>query len=117
MLTNIYFNDGQPGDANNDPFQVPPFPQGVGLSYDASQEFHNYAFEWSPGEIKWYRDGQLVKQATVEGVSPGQIPDLDMQIMMNLWVSNAPSFAGEVDDSNFPVRSEYDWVKLYRPAN
>jgi len=117
MLTNIYFNDGQPGDANNDPFQVPPFPQGVGLSYDASQEFHNYAFEWSPGEIKWYRDGQLVKQATVEGVSPGQIPDLDMQIMMNLWVSNAPSFAGDVDDSNFPVRSEYDWVKLYRPAN
>jgi len=117
MLTNIYFNDGQPGDANNDPFQVPPFPQGVGLSYDASQEFHNYAFEWSPGEIKWYRDGQLVKQATVEGVSPGQIPDLDMQIMTNLWVSNAPSFAGEVDDSNFPVRSEYDWVKLYRPAN
>lgn len=117
MLTNIYFNDGQPGDANNDPFQVPPFPEPIGLSYDASQEFHNYAFEWSPGEIKWYRDGQLVKQATVEGVSPDQIPDLDMQIMMNLWVSNAPSFAGEVDDSNFPVRSEYDWVKLYRPAN
>ena len=117
MLTNIYFNDGQPGDANNDPFQVPPFPQGVGLSYDASQEFHNYAFEWSPGEIKWYRDGQLVKQATVEGVSPDQIPDLDMQIMMNLWVSNAPSFAGEIDDSNFPVQSEYDWVKLYRPTN
>jgi len=117
MLTNIYFNEGPAGEPNNDAFQVPPFPESVGLSYDASEEFHNYAFEWTPGEIKWYRDGQLVKQATVSGASPAQIPDLPMQIMMNLWVSNAPSFAGEVDDSNFPVRSEYDWVRFYRPAN
>ncbi|PEN12768.1 hypothetical protein CRI94_12160 [Longibacter salinarum] len=117
MLTNIYYNDGPEGAANNDAYQVPPFPEGVGLSYDASQEFHNYAFEWTPGEIKWYRDGQLVKQATVEGASSSEIPNLDMQIMMNLWVSNSPSFAGEIDDSNFPVRAEYDWVRFYRPAN
>jgi len=115
MLTNIYFNEGPAGEANNDPFQVPPFPEGVGHSYDASEEFHNYAFEWLPGEIKWYRDGQLVKQATVSGADPAQIPDIEMQIMMNLWVSSAPSFAGEVDDSNFPVRSEYDWVRFYEP--
>jgi beta-glucanase (GH16 family)/PKD repeat protein len=115
-LTNIYFNDGDPGDANNDAYQVPPFPRGIGQPYDASQEFHTYAFEWLPGEIKWYRDGQLVKQATVDGASPSEIPDLDMQIMMNLWVSDSPSFAGEVDDSNFPVRSEYDWVRFYRPV-
>ncbi len=117
MLTNIYYNPGPEGAANNDAFQVPPFPEPVGLSYDASEEFHNYAFEWLPGEIKWYRDGQLVKQATVEGANPDQIPNLEMQIMMNLWVSDAPSFAGEVDDSNFPVRSEYDWVRFYQPVN
>lgn len=116
MLTNIYFNEGPEGEPNNDAYQVPPFPEGVGLSYDASEEFHNYAFEWLPGEIKWYRDGQLVKQATVEGASPNEIPDIDMQIMMNLWVSDSPSFAGEIDDSNFPVRSEYDWVRFYRPV-
>jgi len=115
MLTNIYFNEGPAGEANNDPFQVPPFPEGVGHSYDASEEFHNYAFEWLPGEIKWYRDGQLVKQATVSGADPAQIPDIEMQIMMNLWVSSAPSFAGEIDDSDFPVRSEYDWVRFYEP--
>jgi len=34
---------------------------------------------------------------------------------MNLWVSSAPSFAGEIDDSDFPVRSEYDWVRFYEP--
>jgi len=117
MLTNIYFNEGPAGEPNNDAFQVPPFPEAVGLSYDASEEFHNYAFEWLPGEIKWYRDGQLVKQATVEGARADQIPDIEMQIMMNLWVSDAPSFAGEVDDSNFPVDSEYDWVRFYRPTN
>jgi len=117
MLTNIYYNDGPEGATNNDAYQVPPFPETAGLSYDASEEFRNYAFEWLPGEIKWYRDGQLVKQATVEGASPGEIPDLQMQIMMNLWVSNSPSFAGEIDDSNFPVRAEYDWVRFYRPAN
>ena len=117
MLTNIYFNEGPEGAQNNDAFQVPPFPQGIGQTYDASQEFHNYAFEWLPGEIKWYRDGQLVKQATAVGADPNQIPDIDMQIMMNLWVSSAESFAGEIDDSSFPVRSEYDWVRFYRPVN
>ncbi len=117
MLTNIYFNGGPEGTANNDAFQVPPFPQGIGQPYDGSQEFHNYAFEWLPGEIKWYRDGQLVKQATVAGADPNQIPDIDMQIMMNLWVSSAESFAGEIDDSSFPVQSEYDWVRFYRPVN
>jgi len=117
MLTNIYFNEGPEGEPNNDAFQTPPFPENVGLSYDASEEFHNYAFEWLPGEIKWYRDGQLVKQATVAGADPNEIPDIDMQIMMNLWVSNSPSFAGEIDDSNFPVRSEYEWVRFYRPVN
>jgi beta-glucanase (GH16 family) len=117
MLTNIYFNEGPEGSGNNDAYQVPPFPEPVGLSYNASEEFHNYAFEWTPGEIKWYRDGELVKQATVAGANSGEIPDLQMQIMMNLWVSNAPSFAGEVDDSNFPVRSEYEWVRFYRPVN
>ena len=116
MLTNIYFNEGPEGEPNNDAYEVPPFPEEVGLTYDASEEFHNYAFEWLPGEIKWYRDGELVKQATVEGASPGEIPDIDMQIMMNLWVSDSPSFAGEIDDSNFPVRSEYDWVRFYRPV-
>jgi len=115
MLTNIFFNEGPEGASNNDAFEVPPFPEGVGLSYNASEEFHNYAFEWLPGEIKWYRDGQLVKQATVSGADPAQIPDIEMQIMMNLWVSSAPSFAGEIDDSNFPVRSEYDWVRFYEP--
>ena len=113
MLTNIYYND--PG--SNDPFQVPPFPDAIPHDYDASQEFHNYAFEWLPGEIRWYRDGQVVKVATVAGANPDQIPDLDMQIMMNLWVSNAPTFAGPIDDSNFPVQSEYDWVRFYRPTN
>ena len=117
MLTNIYFNEGPEGEPNNDAFQVPPFPENIGLSYDASEEFHNYAFEWLPGEIKWYRDGQLVKQATVAGADSGQMPDIDMQIMMNLWVSDSPSFAGEIDDSNFPVRSEYEWVRFYRPVN
>ena len=117
MLTNIYFNEGPEGAANNDAFQVPPFPRAIGHTYDASQEFHTYAFEWLPGEIKWYRDGQLVKQATVDGAGPNQIPDLEMQIMMNLWVSDAPSFAGEIDDSDFPVQSEYDWVRFYEPVN
>ena len=117
MLTNIYYNDGPEGAANNDPFQVPPFPRGIGHPYDASTEFHTYAFEWLPGEIKWYRDGKLVKQATVDGADPNQIPNLEMQIMMNLWVSDAPSFAGEIDDSNFPVQSEYDWVRFYKPVN
>ena len=93
------------------------FKNGVGgheyvyyLGFDASEDFHEYGFDWRPDSITWYVDGQSVYQATVD------IPSTAGQIMMNLWNvddSNA-DWAGKFDDSLLPVTAQYQWVGYKR---
>lgn len=76
------------------------------LGFDASEEFHEYAFDWQEGSITWYVDGKAVYTATVN------IPSHDAHIMMNLWnVSDSLSgWAGQFDSAKLPVHSEYQWI-------
>lgn len=76
------------------------------LGFDASEDFHEYAFDWQEDSITWYVDGRAVYRAVV------MIPSNPGQIMMNLWNvadSNA-DWAGKFDDSYLPVRAEYEWI-------
>lgn len=76
------------------------------LGFDASQDFHEYAFDWQEDSITWYVDGKAVYKAT------NNIPSHPGNIMMNLWNvadSNA-AWAGKFDDSNLPVYAEYQWI-------
>ena len=75
------------------------------LGFDASEAFHEYAFDWQPGSITWYVDGRAVYRATED------IPSVPGNIMVNIWNvadSNA-GWAGKFDDSCLPVRAEYQW--------
>ncbi|MGH1421774.1 MAG: glycoside hydrolase family 16 protein [Hyphomonas sp.] len=54
----------------------------IPLGYDAAEEFHLYAFEWSPEEIKWFVDDQMVFSATDE---LHKIPSTPSRIIMDLW--------------------------------
>jgi endo-1,3-1,4-beta-glycanase ExoK len=98
--------------------QVNYFTNGVGghetlidLGFDASFDFHTYAFEWSPTTIKWYVDGNLVH---TEDGSSGPLPTTPGRIMMNLWPGTG------VDDwlgpftYTTPIYAYYDWIK-YAP--
>ena len=76
------------------------------LGFDASEEFHEYAFDWQPDSITWYVDGMPVYRAT------SNIPSTAGNIMMNIWNvadSNA-GWAGKFDPSYLPVRAEYEWI-------
>lgn len=82
------------------------------LGFDASEDFHEYAFDWQPDSITWYVDGKPVYRATKN------IPSTPGQLMVNLWNvadSNA-DWAGKFDDSYLPVRAEYLWFG-YQPAD
>lgn len=98
--------------------QVNYYVKGVGghekmidLGFDASEDFHEYAFKWMPGQIEWYVDGKLVH--TVKGKN---LPENPQQIMMNLWNGKG------VDDwlKKFKYSGEltasYDYVK-YEPLS
>lgn len=77
----------------------------IDLGFDASQEFHTYAFDWQPGHIKWYVDGVLKHTATSD------IPKTPGKIMMNLWNGTGiDDWLGSYDGAN-PLYAEYDWVK------
>jgi beta-glucanase (GH16 family) len=112
MQANIFYNPGPEGSGRNAPFEVPPFPQDIPLPYDAAEEFHVYAFEWEPGVVRWYVDGEMV----MESRDAARVPELPQQLMMNLWITDR-SWAGPLDASALPTESQYDWVRFYKREN
>lgn len=79
------------------------------LDFTTDSDFHEYAFEWIPGQITWFLDGRKMYTASDEN-----IPHLPQQIMMNIWINNNPDWAGHLDESAMPTYAEYDYVKYYR---
>ncbi len=76
------------------------------LGFDASEEFHEYAFDWQEDSITWYVDGKPVYRATKD------IPSTPGQIMMNIWnvADSSADWAGRFDESYLPLRAEYQWI-------
>ncbi len=77
------------------------------LGFDASQDFHTYGFEWRPGYIDFYVDGQKVYRGT------RNIPVTPGKIMMNLWPGiGVDGWLGPYDGKT-PLTAEYEYVKYY----
>ena len=79
------------------------------LGFDASEEFHTYAFEWYEDKIVWFVDGEEVYTAT------STIPTHRGKIMMNAWCGKGvDSWLKPFDDTNLPLVAEYEWFS-YTP--
>lgn len=52
------------------------------LTFDASADFHNYAFEWTPRYLRWYVDGRLLHEET--GAN-GALPRSEQRLFIHLW--------------------------------
>jgi endo-1,3-1,4-beta-glycanase ExoK len=76
-------------------------------SFDAATDFHEYAFSWQPGSIRWYVDNTLVHTET--GTN-GPLPSVPGRIIMNLW-AQCGTWAGLCSCPN-PTKplAYYDWV-------
>ncbi|MBS4220664.1 family 16 glycosylhydrolase [Bacillus sp. FJAT-49711] len=84
----------------------------IDLGFDASEDFHDYAIEWSANYIKWFVDGELVR--TVEG-DEIELPSEPSSIMANLWSgagAAARTWTGEFVYPGSPVRAYYDYIKF-----
>ena len=94
------------------------FSDGVGgheflydLWFDASEDFHEYGFEWLENSITWYIDGYKIYQVTKS------IPTLPQMLMMNVWNAiDRDNWAGVLDDNRLPTEAQYQWI-AYIPAN
>ena len=95
------------------------FKNGVGgheyvydLGFDASEDFHEYAFDWQADSITWYVDGKAVYKVV------GDMPQAPGNIMVNLWnvADSDADWAGKFHGDDVPVYAEYLWFG-YQPAH
>lgn len=85
-------------------------------------DYHIYAIEWEPTEIRWYCDGQLYKTVnnwfsrgageTANYAFPAPF-DEEFYILLNLAVGG--NFDGNVtpQTTDFPAKMEVDYVRVY----
>lgn len=72
----------------------------VDLPFDASEDYHTYAFEWRPTSIRWYIDNELVH------VSRGPLVrrlNRPQRMFASLWNSaRMPRWLGVIDPAEAP---------------
>ncbi len=74
------------------------------------QEYHTYAFEWTPEYVAWFIDGVEVLKQTGAHIQTLTLPQ---KIMMNIWNPAYESWAGILIPESLPAFAYYDWVSYY----
>ena len=82
------------------------------VGFDPADDYHVYAFEWTPDYVAWFVDGQELYRQNGEHIETLTRPQ---KIMMNIWApDNADSWTGEWNPDILPLFAYYDWVS-YAP--
>lgn len=58
----------------------------IDLPFDYTEDFHIYAFEWTPGRIRWFVDGEQVHEA-----SGLLVPTTTGMAMASVWSGGPPT--------------------------
>ncbi len=84
-------------------------PRVVKTGFSPTQEFHNYAIEWTPVDIRFYVDEKLAWRDVQTRINQAS------RLRMNIWPTNnaKTTFAGPLDASKIPAEAQYDWVAVY----
>ena len=92
--------------------------RGVGASYSFpdgrpfADDFHVFAIEWEPEEIRWYVDDVLFNTVTPSDVAGDWVYDHPFFILLNLAVGG--QWPGYPDaTTQFPQRLTVDYVRVY----
>ncbi len=85
----------------------------VSLAFDAAADFHSYGFDWQPGYVRWYVDGEMVHE---DASAAAQKLNRPQQIILMLWASRQlSSWVGELDASAAPWVLDFACVG-YQPS-
>ncbi|MBD3375263.1 family 16 glycosylhydrolase [candidate division KSB1 bacterium] len=78
--------------------------------FNPHDEFHTYAFEWTPEYIAWFIDGVEIHRQ-----SGNHIRQLNraQKLMMNIWPPQYMDWVGELKSYYLPIFAYYDWVEYY----
>ncbi|UYZ63125.1 carbohydrate-binding protein [Hymenobacter weizhouensis] len=87
---------------------------------DLSQDFHVYAVEWSPDQIKWFVDGNLFHTASPKTTAGNSWPfnDGNFYLILNTAVGGpGTGFTGlglNPTPADYPVTTQVDYVRVYK---
>lgn len=109
LLLNVFYNPGEEGDKYNYGFRGTPVV--VELGFDAAEDFHRYAVEWDPDEIRWFVDDRLLHRRRAGRPTP--IPHLPMRFHLNLWPTCSEELAGPFNASALPAKAKFRSLKIY----
>ena len=87
------------------------------LGFDASEDFHRYAIEWDPTEIRWFVDDRLIHRR--KSGQPTPIPHLPMRFHVNMWPTCSEELAGALDPAVLPITADVKSVTIstWSPAS
>ncbi len=85
--------------------------------YNIADEFHTYAIEWEPDEIRWYYDGDQYFTFTPADLGDRQwVFDHPFFIILNLALGG--QLAGPIGlDTAFPAQLQVDYVRVFQTEN
>jgi endo-1,3-1,4-beta-glycanase ExoK len=86
------------------------YPNLVDLGFDASSDFHVYTIEWTPAAARFYVDDEL-RHTWDERVD---LLGLPQNVLLTIWASSSPEWAGPVSAGTAGARVTYDWVEVYQ---
>lgn len=113
LLVNVFYNPGDIG-ANYD-YGYRGSPSHIDLGFDASKENHRYAIEWSPNEIRWFVDDELVHRRGIWEPTP--IPHLPMTLHANNWITRSTQLAGRINNRKLPTVSIFNNIEVTAKIN
>lgn len=94
------------------PYRLAPRGEPVRLFSD---DFHVYAMEWDPTEIRWYVNGEHYSTMN-RWTAPAPYPapfDQEFHLLLNVAVGG--NWPGSPDETSvFPQEMEVDWVRVYQ---
>lgn len=108
VLVNVYFNPGESGTKCN--FGNRGTPVVIDLTFDAAEDYHRYAIEWEPHEVRWFVDEQLIHvRAHWE---PTPVPHLPMAVYCSIWAPRSAELGGELRGCDLPVTSDLRCIAI-----
>lgn len=99
LLINVFYNPG--GEGANFDYGYRGAPSYIDLGFDASKASHRFAIVWSPYEIRWLVDDNLVHKRAIWDPTP--IPHLPLTFHVNSWVSRSTQLAGRINNRHLPT--------------
>lgn len=107
---NAMIYDGPPNSGTVTQSVTPTqFPALKSLGFDSAEDFHTYTIQWTPSSAEFYVDGVL-QHVWNDRID---LMNLPQNILLTIWASDSPTWAGPVQDDTANAKAVYDWIEVY----